>query len=112
MVGGAGGCRAVLRACGTMRAFLRARAVVWRARARVHAVSASDWDAASPMARLDPARRSCRAPRWRPGRDGPFNTPVTRRSLAARSTFYASVVYHQLFTHSGRPLLNYHLIGG
>ena len=79
MVGGAGGCRAVLRACRTMRAFLRARVrvAVWRARARVHSVSASDWDAASPMARLDPDRRSCRAPRWRPcSRDGPFNTPI------------------------------------
>ena len=55
-VGGAGGCRAVLRACRTMRAFLhaRVRVAVWRARARVHSVSAGD--AASPMARLDPDR--------------------------------------------------------
>ena len=55
--------------CRTMRAFLhaRVRVAVWRARARVHSVSASDWDAASPTtARLDlTARRSCRAPRWR-----------------------------------------------
>ena len=104
MVGGAGGCRAVLRACRTMRAFLRARVrvAVWRARACVHSVSASDWDAASPMARLDPDRRSCRAPRWQPAAAILRLIPrFTRRSLAARSTFYASVVYHQLFTHSG-----------
>ena len=34
----------------------------------VHSVGAGDWDAASErLARLDlTARRSCRAPRWRP----------------------------------------------
>eukprot|EP00964_Phaeocystis_antarctica_P064757 scaffold38999_cov72-Phaeocystis_antarctica.AAC.1 len=45
------------------------------------------------MARLDPDRRSCRAPRWRHGRAMVLLIPrFTRRSLAARSTFYASPV--------------------
>ena len=48
------------------------------------------WDAASPTtARLDlTARRSCRAPRWRPRRRDVvlLTPPVYARSLAARST--------------------------